>query len=43
MAPWEEEVIEGGAQSFHVPKSYATDPTKIYEQIVCRTLDRLSW
>ena len=42
IAPWELEVIEGGDHSFHVPKSYATDPTEIYEQIVCRTVEWLS-
>ncbi len=41
-APWELEVFEGGDHSFHTPKSYATDPTEIYEQIVCRTLEWLS-
>jgi len=40
-APWELEVIEGGDHSFHVPKSYATDPTEIYEQILCRTVEWL--
>jgi hypothetical protein len=42
IAPWELEVIEGGDHSFHVPKSYATDPTEIYEQIVCKTVEWLS-
>jgi len=40
-APWELEVIEGGDHSFQVPKSYATDPTEIYEQILCRTVEWL--
>jgi len=40
-APWELEVIEGGDHSFHVPKSYAIDPTEIYEQILCRTVEWL--
>jgi uncharacterized protein len=38
-SPWELEVIEGGDHSFHVPKSYAIDPTEIYEQIICRTVE----
>ncbi len=41
IAPWELELIEGGDHSFHVPKSYATDPTEIYELIVCRTVEWL--
>jgi uncharacterized protein len=41
-APWELKVIEGGDHSFHVPKSYATDPTEIYEQIVRKTVEWLS-
>ena len=41
-APWELEVIEGAAHSFHVPKSYAINPTEIYELIVCRTVEWLS-
>ncbi len=39
--PWELEVIEGGDHSFQVPKSYAIDPTEIYEQILCRTVEWL--
>ncbi len=42
LAPWELEVIEGGDHSFHVPKSYATDPTEIYEKIVRKTVEWLS-
>jgi predicted alpha/beta-hydrolase family hydrolase len=38
IVPWELEVIDGGDHSFHAPKSYATDPTQIYEQIVSRTV-----
>jgi hypothetical protein len=41
-APWELEVIEGADHSFHVPKSYGMDTTRIYEQILCRTLEWLS-
>jgi uncharacterized protein len=41
-APWELEVIEGGDHSFHVPKSYAIDPTEINEQILCRIIEWLS-
>ena len=41
-APWELEIIEGGDHSFNVPKSYATDPTEIYEQILCRTVEWLN-
>jgi hypothetical protein len=40
-APWDLEVIEGGDHSFHVPKAFATDPTEIYEQILCRTVQWL--
>jgi hypothetical protein len=40
-APWELEVIEGGDHSFHVPKSYAIDPTEIYDLIVCKTVEWL--
>jgi uncharacterized protein len=42
IAPWELEVIEGGDHSFHVPKSYATTPTEIYEQIGVKTIEWLS-
>lgn len=41
IAPWELEVIEGGDHSFQVPKSYAIDPTEIYEQITCRIIEWL--
>jgi len=41
IAPWELEVIEGADHSFQTPKSYALDPTEIYEQIVCRTIEWL--
>ncbi len=41
-APWELEVIEGADHSFHVPKSYAINPSEIYELIVCRTVEWLS-
>jgi hypothetical protein len=41
VAPWELEVIEGGDHSFEVPKYYAIDPTEVYEQIVCRTVEWL--
>jgi hypothetical protein len=40
-ASWELEVIEGGDHSFHVPKSYAIDPTEVYELIVCKTVEWL--
>jgi hypothetical protein len=39
IVPWELEVIDGGDHSFHVPKSYAINPTEIYELIVCRTVE----
>ncbi len=42
IAPWELELIEGGDHSFNVPKSYAMDPTEIYDQIVCKTVEWLS-
>jgi len=40
-APWELEVIEGGDHSFQVPKSYGVDSTKIYERILCKTVEWL--
>ena len=41
IASWELETIEGGDHSFHVPKSYAVDPTEVYELIVCKTVEWL--
>jgi len=41
MASWELEVVEGGDHSFNVPKSFAIDPTEVYELIVCRTVEWL--
>ena len=40
-APWELEVFEGADHSFKVPKSFAIDPSEIYEQILCRTIEWL--
>ena len=38
-APRELEIIQGGDHSFNVPKSYAIDPTKVYEQILRKTVE----
>ncbi len=40
-APVELEIIEGGDHSFQVPKSYGTDAQKIYDRILCRTVEWL--
>ncbi|MDY0041561.1 MAG: dienelactone hydrolase family protein [Desulforhabdus sp.] len=33
-APWDLRIIEGGDHSFNVPKSYGTEPTAIYRQVL---------
>ncbi|MHC1728934.1 MAG: alpha/beta fold hydrolase [Syntrophobacteraceae bacterium] len=40
-APRELEVIAGGDHSFQAPKSYAIDSTKIYEQLLRKTVEWL--